>query len=95
MQNPAKTSLHCTSVGLYFFKDCENLSNNYHSIRPGRKFGDPTVAETRVLKYVKGEVFYKTRHTEEWEQLPHQRTKHNNVEPKQLFQEPLKIQQRK
>ena len=39
-----------------------------------------------------GEVFYKIRHTKEWKQLPQQRSKHNKVESKQLYQEPFKTE---
>jgi hypothetical protein len=77
------------------FKDYENLPDNHHSTRPGRKSGEPTVAEIRVLKYVNGEVFYKAIHIKEWEQHLQQRTKHKKVEPKQLYWQQLKIEQRK
>jgi hypothetical protein len=53
-----------------FSKAYENLRNNYHSIRPGRHPTDATLAEIRALKYVNGEVFYKTRHTKVRAQLP-------------------------
>jgi len=44
------------------------------------------------MKYMSGEVFYKIRHTKEWKQLPQQRSKHNKVESKQLYQEPFKTE---
>ena len=49
------------------------------------------VVEIRAVKYMSGEVCYEIRDTKEWKQLPQQRTKHNKVEPKLLYQEPLKI----
>jgi hypothetical protein len=82
-------------LGCTFFKDYENLRNDCQSIRPGRKARDHTVAEIRAIKYVNGEVFYKTRYTNDWKQLPQRRTKCNKVEYKQLYHEPLKIEQRK
>jgi len=73
-----------------FFKEYEDLPNNCHFIRQGKKCGHFTVAEIRAIKYMSAEVFYKIRHTKEWKQLPQWRSKHNKVESKQLYQEPFK-----
>ena len=52
-----------------FFKDYSNL-RMYSSIRPGRKVGDPTVADLRCIKYLpSGEIQWKLRHTDEWQLL--------------------------
>ncbi|KAF2882106.1 hypothetical protein ILUMI_24068 [Ignelater luminosus] len=48
-----------------FFKDYENLPNNYKSIRPRKKSGDAAVNEVRGLLYKHEEIFYKLRHSED------------------------------
>jgi len=73
-----------------FFKENEDLPNNCHFIRQGKKCGHLTIVEIRAIKYVSGDVSYKIRHTKEWKQLPQQRSKRNKVESKQLYQEPFK-----
>lgn len=68
MQNPLKHPF--ISWTIHFIKDYENLPNNHHSIRPGRKPRDPTIAEIRGQNYMNGEIFQRTRQIKEWVQLP-------------------------
>jgi len=52
-----------------FFKDLSSL-RMFLSIRPGRKAGDPTVADLRCIKYLpSGDIQWKLRHTDEWQLL--------------------------
>ena len=58
-----------------FFKDFTGVGV-LKSIRPGSRAGDPTVAHLRALKYSRdGNVHYKLRHPEEWEELPKPRVR--------------------
>ncbi|CAH2004694.1 unnamed protein product [Acanthoscelides obtectus] len=54
-----------------FFLNFEKLSTNLRSLRPGKKVGDPHVVDIRALEYrPTGDIFYKIRHSEEFEELP-------------------------
>lgn len=74
-----------------FFKDYEHLPDNYRSIRPGRKTGDPTVCDIRALLFKNNAVMYKLRHTEEWKPLPQQRNQEVQADLKALYTMPLTI----
>lgn len=82
-----------------FFKNIEDNLSFYKSIRPGKKAGDPVVADFKALKYTKEGIFYKLRHTEEeWNQLPIRVKQQSNVNfdnIPQLYQERLKIKREK
>ena len=80
-----------------FFKDFSTI-REYSSIRPGRKAGDPTVVDLRCLKYLpSGEIHWKLRYTDDWnQQLPSRKSSHNqkstNLDQlKPLYHSPLKI----
>nr|CAH7749533.1 unnamed protein product [Callosobruchus chinensis] len=66
-------------VHYWFFKNFESLPTNlslptnFKFIRPGKKTGDPTVGDIRALRYDKGQVDFKIRHTNEWSRLPQRR----------------------
>jgi hypothetical protein len=52
-----------------FFKKTDNVKF-YNSIRPGRTVGDATVTDIKAIKYTEnGEIFYKLRHTGNWDRL--------------------------
>jgi hypothetical protein len=52
-----------------FFKKIDNVKF-YNSIRPGRTVGDATVTDIKAIKYTEnGEIFYKLRHTGNWDRL--------------------------
>lgn len=83
-----------------FFKNYENIPNNFISIRPGRGVGDPTVADIRALLYEKGQVFFKIRHSQEYSSLPCRKpntakTKGTIIQVQKLYTEPLKIEKSK
>ena len=77
-----------------FFKNYDSLQSNFKSIRPGIKPGDNVVTDIRALLYKPtGEVAYKLRHNEEYQDLPQQRrsvsmrdSTSSSVTP--LYQEP-------
>ena len=83
-----------------FFKNYDSLPSNFKSIRPGIKPGDNTVTDIRALLYKPtGEVAYKLRHTEDYEDLPQRRRSvsmrdtTSRVTP--LYQEPVPIKKEK
>lgn len=78
-----------------FFKNYEAVPSNYNSIRPGKKAGDPTVTDIRVLLYKNGDTMYKLRHTENWTLLPQRRKSDLYESPKALYAEPRKIEKSK
>ncbi|CAG9840582.1 unnamed protein product [Diabrotica balteata] len=56
-------------VDFEFFKDF-NASIIYPSIRPGKKPGDPTVTDLRILQYrPEGKIYYKLKYTDEFASL--------------------------
>lgn len=78
-----------------FFKNYEALPSNYSSIRPGKKSGDPTVADVRGLLYKDGEVFYKICHSHGYQPLPQRRNIQNQAELKSLYSQLPKIEKSK
>lgn len=80
-----------------FFKDYENISTNYQSIRPGKRKGDPTVNDIRAFKYMSsGDVYFKLRHPEDYIILPQRRqVPQEYPEPVPLYHGPLEITQSK
>jgi hypothetical protein len=74
-----------------FFKNYESLPGNFSSIRPGKKSGDPTVADVRGLLYEpSGDVRYKLQHNHAWTILPCRRRDLHCL-PKALYNSRLKI----
>lgn len=84
-------------VDFSFFKNYESLSDNFPSIRPGKRVGDPTVADIRGLLYTHEAVYYKLRHTDDWVELPQRRatSKKKSAAPPALYKEPLKLEKSK
>ncbi|CAF4930111.1 unnamed protein product [Pieris macdunnoughi] len=85
-------------VILYFYNFSKDLI--YKTIRPGRKFGDPTITDLRVLKYKPdGTIWYSLNFDEPLQPLPQRPMKITNVKPLEelpkLFSERLPISQRK
>lgn len=79
-----------------FFKDYENNSNNFTSIRPGRKVGDPTVTDIRALQYLPtGKVQYKLRHVDDWADLPQRRPNKPTATLKPLYKAARKLKKDK
>ena len=85
-----------------FFRNYDSLDSNFKSIRPGHKVGQSVVTDIRALLYQPtGEVQYKLRHTEEYNDLPQQRTcraprdSPSELVPPSLYQQPLKIKKDK
>lgn len=78
-----------------FFSNFQDLPNNFQSIRPGKKAGDPVVTDIRGLLYKNGTVSYKLRHTDNWTVLPQRRKKFNTESPIKLYDAPLKIEKPK
>ncbi|CAG5055137.1 unnamed protein product [Parnassius apollo] len=84
----------------HFFKDIEHTLTFYKSIKPGRKAGDPTVTNLRVLKYTSdGMIVYKLRHSSTiWEEFPIRTKKISCIpwdEIPQLYSTRLKIKKEK
>ncbi|CAF4848935.1 unnamed protein product [Pieris macdunnoughi] len=72
----------------------------YKTIRPGRKFGDPTVTDLRGLKYKPdGTIWYSLNFDEPLQPLPQPPMKITNIKPLEelpkIFSERLPISQRK
>lgn len=83
-----------------FFKKYDHLQF-VKSIRPGKAVvGSPTVSDLKALKYFKDGIFFKLRHTEDWQTLP-VRLNMSNVVPissialPQLHKNRLKIKKEK
>lgn len=76
-----------------FFKNYENVSGNFLSIRPGNKSGDSTVNDIRGLLFTKNEVKYKIRHSQAWKKLPQKRSELQvQTEVHSLYKNQLKIE---
>lgn len=80
-----------------FFKNYEDMSGNFNSIRPGKKTGDPTVTDIRALQYLpSGIVKFKLCHSGEWQELLQRPlSKTNTFEPLPLYKSPRKLKKQK
>ncbi|KAF2880519.1 hypothetical protein ILUMI_25656 [Ignelater luminosus] len=93
LSNPKFT---CTK----FIKDgAKNLTTRQWTEEPSNKFwkksGNATVNEIKGLLYKRGEILFKLHHSEEWIPLPQRRTRFNNVESAQLYNQARKIEKAK
>lgn len=80
-----------------FFKDYEHVPGNFTSIRPGERAGDAKVNNIRGLLFKDNEVYFKLRHTDNWELMSQKkRTRVLKInEPRNLYESPLKIDESK
>lgn len=78
-----------------FFRDFKkNMS--YHSVRPGRKTGDPTVNDIRALQYLpEGKIKYKIQFDDAYTDLPIRPTAIQPVVFPRLFNDRLPIKKTK
>ncbi|KAF2889390.1 hypothetical protein ILUMI_16783 [Ignelater luminosus] len=66
-----KQPYHIKVVGYTFFKNFESVPFSIHSLRPGKKAGEPVVTDIRALEYRNnGEILFKLRHTGAFQFLP-------------------------
>lgn len=89
-----KLPYHVKYLEHSFFKDFTKVKY-YSSIRPGNKKGDPVVTDIVALKYTPTpQIFFKLRHSSEWELLP-QRIKNGDFEVPRLYNQRLEVTEQK
>ncbi|KAF2895104.1 hypothetical protein ILUMI_11075 [Ignelater luminosus] len=92
-----KQPYHIKVVDYTFFKNYESVPFNIHSLRPGKKAGEPVATDIRALEYRNnGEILFKLRHTDTFQFLPQKQQKRTgHVVPELLYYHPIPIAESK
>ncbi|KAF2895457.1 hypothetical protein ILUMI_10716 [Ignelater luminosus] len=79
-----------------FMQNFESIPFNIHSLRPGKRAGEPVVTDIRALEYRNnGEILFKLRHTSAFQFLPQRQQKRIGHVPELLYSRPIPIAESK